>query len=51
MTRKPTPSTVKPTYTPTFRTVYPKNQPKFDEWVRQYQVSMLYDRKPVYMEM
>ena len=30
-----------------FNSVYPQNQPTFQEWVKQYKVSMLWDRKAI----
>lgn len=30
-------------------TVHPDNQPSQEEWLKEYRVSMLYDRKIVYI--
>lgn len=30
-------------------TVHPNNQPSQEEWLKEYRVSMLYDRKPIYL--
>ena len=30
-----------------FNSVYPQNQPSFQEWVEQYRVSMLWDRRAI----
>jgi len=32
-----------------FHSYYPKNQPTYDEWCKQFNVSMLHDRKATYL--
>lgn len=32
-----------------FRTVIPKKQPTYQEWCKQFNVSMLHDKKRIYL--
>ncbi len=32
-----------------FKSTYPKNQPTQEEWFKEFKVSMLYDRRTVYI--
>lgn len=32
-----------------FKTLKPKNQPSYQEWVKEFRVSMLHDRKTIYL--
>ena len=32
------------------RTMHPKNQPTFERWCKDFNVSMLYDRKAIHIE-
>jgi hypothetical protein len=32
------------------RTICLKNQPTFEEWCKEFKVSMLHDRKPIHIE-
>ena len=36
-----------PKYVTKFNSVYPENQPSFHDWVKQYRVSMLWDRRAI----
>lgn len=31
------------------RTIKPENQPSYEEWCKQFNVSMLHDRKAIYL--
>lgn len=33
-----------------FKSTYPKNQPSQEEWFKEFKVSMLYDRRTVYID-
>jgi hypothetical protein len=32
------------------RTIKPEKQPTYEEWCKEFRVSMLHDRKPVYLK-
>ena len=32
-----------------FHSLYPKNQPSYEEWCKEFPVSMLHDRKAIYL--
>lgn len=32
-----------------FKSTYPKNQPSQEEWFKEFKVSMLYDRRTIYI--
>jgi hypothetical protein len=32
-----------------FHSSYPKNQPSYEEWCKQFRVSMLHDRKAIHI--
>lgn len=32
------------------RSTYPKNQPTYERWCKDFKVSMLYDRKAIHLE-
>ena len=32
------------------RTLYPKERPTLDEWIEQYKVSMLFEKRVIYMD-
>ena len=31
------------------RTIKPENQPSYEEWCKEFNVSMLYDTKPIHL--
>ena len=44
------PKNTKPRHITTFNSVYPINQPSFQDWVKEYNVSMLWDRKAIKLD-
>jgi len=32
-----------------FHSYYPKNQPSYEDWCKEFRVSMMYDRKTIHL--
>lgn len=45
---KPVTTRLRPTTK--FKTTVPKERPSFEQWVKQYNVSMMWDRKVIYID-
>ena len=44
------PKNTKPKHITTFNSVYPQEQLSFQDWVKEYNVSMLWDRKAIKLD-
>ena len=44
------PKNTKPKHITTFNSVYPINQPSEQDWMNEFRVGMLYDRKIIHLK-